>query len=117
MPKIEEALKVDVNRIITSAGAIVKTLQNIDTKEFQDQLEFAFSRAFKELQNEISEPLPEDKTERYKRQEAMITQALEKIENAVVDVCGTWRIPEDTVRADFDEVKPHLNHTLLVFGK
>ena len=107
-------LKADVNRIITSAGAIVKTLH---TKGFQDQFEVALSRAFKELQNEFSEPLPEDKTERYKWQETMITQALEKIEDAVVDVCRTLKIPEDTVRADFDKVKPHLTHTLLIFGK
>jgi len=44
----------------------------------------------------------------------MITQALEKIEDAVVDVCSNWKIPEDTVRADFDKVRPHLNHALLV---
>lgn len=47
----------------------------------------------------------------------MITQAVEKIENAAVDVCSNWEISEDTVRADFDEVKPHLNHALLIFGK
>ena len=37
-PKIEETLKAAVNHIIDSAGAIIKTLQNIDPKEFQDRL-------------------------------------------------------------------------------
>jgi len=102
------------NKIVTSAGAIVKSLQNIDLEEFRDRLEVALSRVFKDLQNEFSEPLPGDKTVRYKRQETMIIQAFEKIEDAVVDICRTWEIPEDTVRADFDEVKPHLIHTLLI---
>ena len=57
---------------------MVKTLQNIDPKVSQDQLEDALLKAFEELQNEFIEPLPEDKTERYKRQETMITQAFEK---------------------------------------
>jgi hypothetical protein len=47
----------------------------------------------------------------------MITQAVKKIEDAVVDVCRTWKISEDTVRADFDTVKPHLIHALLIVGK
>ena len=116
-PKIEETLKAAVNHIIDSAGAIIKTLQNIDPKEFQDRLESELFRVKEELQNEFSEPLPEDKTERYKRQETIITQAIEKMEDAVVKVCRKWKIPEDTVRADFGKVKPHLNHSLLIIGK
>jgi hypothetical protein len=50
-------------------------------------------------------------------QETLITQAFEKIEDATVDVCRTWEIPEDTVRADFDQVKTHLIHALLIVGK
>ena len=115
--KIEEALKASVNQIVDSAGAIIKTLQNIDSKEFQDRLESELSRVKQELQNEFSEPLPEDKTERYKRQETIITQAIEKIEDAIVNVCSNWKIPEDTVRADFGKVKPHLTHFLLIIGK
>jgi SOS response regulatory protein OraA/RecX len=107
-------LKADINRTITNAGAIVKTLKKIDS---QDQLEVALSRVFKDLQNEFSEPLLEDKTERYKQQETLITRAFEKIEDAIVDVCRTWEIPEDTVRADFDKVKPHLIHAPLIVGK
>ena len=110
IPKIEE-LKEAVNQIVSSAGAI-KTLQNIDLKKFK-----RLSRVFKTLQNEFSEPLPEDKTERYKRQETMMTQAFEKIVDTVVDVCRTWDIPEDTVRADFDKIKPHLIRTLLIASK
>jgi len=114
IPKIVETLKVAVNEIITSAGTIIKTLQDIDRKEFQDRLEAALSKGFEELQNEFSEPLPKDKTERYKRQETIITQAVEKSEDILVDICSNWKIPEDTVRADFDKVKPHLIHTLLI---
>lgn len=95
-PQIEETLKAAVNRIITSAKAIIQTLQNIDLKEFQDRLEFELSKIFDELQNLFSEPLPVDKSERYKRQETIITQAVEKIEDAVVDVCINLKIPEDT---------------------
>ena len=95
----------------------MKTLQDIDRKEFQDRLEIALSRVFEDLQNEFSEPLPEDKTERYKWQEIKISQAIEKIEGAIVDVCRTWKIPEDTVRADFGKIKPHLIHALLIVGK
>ena len=117
IPKIEEGLKADIIRIITSAGGIVESLQDIDPKEFQDRLEVALSGAFNELQNEFSEPLPGNKTERYKRQETMVTQAFEKVVDAVVDVCRSWEIPEDTVRADFDKIKPHLIRTLLIIGK
>jgi len=44
----------------------------------------------------------------------VITRALEKIEDTVVNVCRTWQIPEDIVRADFDKTKPHLIHALLI---
>jgi hypothetical protein len=117
IPKIQEKLKAAVNEIATSAGAIIKALQNIDLKEFLKRLEDELPKFFEELQNEFSEPLPEDKTERYKRQETMITQAVEKIEDTLVDVCSNWKIPEDTVRADFDKVKLHLKHTLLIVGE
>ena len=60
--KIQETLIKAVDRTITSAGAIVKTLQKIDPKEFQDRLEDKLSSVFKVLQDEFSEPLPEDKT-------------------------------------------------------
>jgi hypothetical protein len=100
--------------IITGPGSIVKTLQSTDLKEFQDQLELALSRFFKELKKEFSEPLPEDKTEQYKQQETKIIQTLETIEDSLVYVCKTWNIPEDTVRANLDKVKPHLRHFLLV---
>ena len=113
-----EELKEAVNQFVTSAG-VIKILQDIDPKKFQDQLEgnLELSRVFEKLRNEISEPLPEDRTERYNRQETMITQAFEKIVDAVVHVCRTWEIPEDTVRADFDKIKPHLIRTLLIASK
>jgi hypothetical protein len=106
-----------VNLIINNAGAIVKTLKNIDNKQFQDQLDVALSRVFEQLQTEFSEPLPEDRTERYKWQETVIIQAFEWIEDAFVNVSRTWEIPEETVRADFDKVKPHLIRALLIVGK
>jgi hypothetical protein len=93
---------------------MVEMLRDID---FQDKLEVALSRAFEELQNEISEPLPEDRTERCKHQETLISQAFQKIEDVVVNVCRTWKIPEDNVRAAFDKVKPHLIRALLIVGK
>ena len=95
----------------------VSLFPDVDPKEFQNRLESELSRVKQELQNEFSEPLPEDKTERYKRQETFITQAIEKMEDAIVNVCSNWKIPEDTVRADFGKVKPHLTHSLLIIGK
>ena len=50
-------------------------------------------------------------------EKVLLTWAFEKIEDAIVNVYRTWEIPEDTVRTDFDKIKPHLIHTLLIVGK
>jgi len=44
----------------------------------------------------------------------MISRALNKTEDALVRVCSFWEIPETTVRTKFDDMKPHMNHFLLV---
>jgi hypothetical protein len=38
-------------------------------------------------------------------------------EDALVEVCGHWQIPEDTVRTNFDQIKPHIINGVLIVGK
>ena len=47
----------------------------------------------------------------------MISRALNKTEDALVNVCKYWEIPEASVRTKFDDIKPHMNHYLLIVGK
>jgi hypothetical protein len=37
-------------------------------------------------------------------------------EDALVEVCGHWQIPEDTVRTNFDQIKPHIINGVLIVG-
>ncbi|KAF8813511.1 hypothetical protein BYT27DRAFT_7158431 [Phlegmacium glaucopus] len=108
--EFQEAMR----RVTTNTEAMLKSLEDIDLKEFQDRLDVELGHAFEELEKEFSEPPPENQAERYERQKAMITHALEIFEDALVVVCGHWKIPEDTVRTRFDDIKPYIFHGLLI---
>jgi hypothetical protein len=103
--------------VMTDAEAMLKVLHGLDLKDFEDRLRVELFQAFEELKEDFSEPLPENQTERYKQQKIMITHALEKAEDALVNVCGHWEIPENTVRTNFDRIKPHIIYLLLIVGK
>lgn len=111
--KIEE-FKESMSRLVTSAEGMGKVLMDVDVEEFQSRFADELSRTFEELKEEFSEPLPEDQSERYRQQAAMVSQALNKTEDALVTVCGFLNIPEAAVRMTFDDVKPHMNHSLLI---
>lgn len=114
--KIHE-FKETVSRIATSAEEMGAILQDVDLEQFQNRLEMELSRAWESLKEEFSEPLPEDQTKRYQQQAIVISRALEMIEDGLVDVCNIWKIPEAEVRTKFGDIRPHLNHGLLVIGE
>jgi len=104
-----------MNRVVTSAEAMAPLiLQHVDLEEFQNRLVAELSRGLEGLKEELSEPLPENQTERYHQQAIRFARALDIAEDELVNVCGFWKIPEADVRMKFGDIKPHLNHGLLI---
>ena len=104
--------------IVSKAEAMTTAiLQHVDLQEFQKQLQVKLAPAFEQLKQEFSEPLSEDQTERYQQQKIRIARALDMIEDAFVSACGILEIPEVDVRTKFDDIKPHVNHGLLIVGE
>ena len=66
--KINEFKKI-MGQIVTGAEAMGTLLKDanvtMNLEEFQNQFEVALSFVLEELKEEFSEPLPEDRTERY----------------------------------------------------
>ncbi|KAF8813510.1 hypothetical protein BYT27DRAFT_7206858 [Phlegmacium glaucopus] len=110
---VGDALDRDTSISEKFQEAMLKTPHGIDLKEHQDQL----AAEPQELEKEYPKPLPENQTERYKQQKTMITHALDKCEDALVDVCGHWKIPGDTVRTNFGKIKPYIIHALLIIAR
>jgi len=106
-----------MSRVVNSAEAMGTILQDVDLEEFQNIFEIELSRIFEELKKEFSEPLPEEQTERYRQLATTISQAVNGTEDALVNVCGFFNIPEADVRAHYGDIKPHINHALLIVGK
>jgi len=102
-----------MNQVVTNAETLAKMiLKDVPNREeLQNRFEVEGSRAWESLKEEFSEPLPEDQTERYKQQATRIARALDMTEDALVKVCG---LPEADVRAEFDNIKPHISKTLLI---
>jgi len=114
--KINE-LKETMSRVVSGAEGMRTILQDVSLEEFSNRLEVELSRVFEVLKEEISEPLPEDQTERYRQQAIRISRGLDMIEEALVIVCRFSKIPEADVRMKFGHIKPHINHALLIIGK
>ena len=118
--KTNESKKI-MGQVVTGAEEMSTLLKDanvtMNLEEFQNQFAVALSFVLEELKEEFSEPLPEDRTERYYQQAIMISQALSKTEDALVNVCKYWEIPETPIRTKSDDIKPHMNHFLLIVGK
>jgi len=70
-----------------------------------------------ELKAEFSEPLPEDKSEAYKKREEAVDRALDKLEGAFVEVYGHWHVPEAEARERFSHVKAPIRRVVLLVGE
>jgi len=119
IPSVSEKInefKDTLSRIVVNAEGMGTILQDVDLEEFQKRFELQLSSSWEALNQEFSEPLPDNQTERYQQQAIVISAALEMIEDSLVEVCQFWKIPEADVRTKFDDIKPHLNHGLLVIA-
>lgn len=114
-----QALQETINQVVTGTEGFVAMLrlQHVDFEDFINQLQAELSRGFEGLKEEFSEPLPEDQTDRYQQQVLRVTRALDLGEDTLVKVCGFWKVPEPDVRTGFGNIKPHINHGLLIIGK
>lgn len=69
-----------------------------------------------DLKKEFSEPLPKDQTDRYQQRSTMVARALDTTEDALVNVCQVSRITGSAVRTKLCDIKPRLNHSLLIIA-
>ncbi|TFK44809.1 hypothetical protein BDQ12DRAFT_717958 [Crucibulum laeve] len=68
------------------------------------------------LKVELSEPLPEDRNDRYRARAAMISISLLKVEDAFVKVVAICAISESDARSRFQELRPGVERVLLITG-
>jgi len=122
--KIAE-LKASVQDLVKSAEAlahpqgslVARTDIKIDFDEFRRRLSDKIDIILEELKTEFSEPLPEDRSEGYKKREEVVDRALEKLEGALVEVYGHWHVPEAEARERFSQVKPQIRRVVLLVGE
>lgn len=84
--------------------------------EFIRSLNVGIDKAIKHIQVEFSEPLPENRTERYKSREVAVDYALQLIEDVYVKACKLDGISEDQAREKFGGVRPHIRSVVLIMG-
>jgi len=114
--ELAQQFQETMNQVVTGAEAMGAMLQHVDFEDFQKQFLVELSRDLEALKEEFSEPLPEDQTERYQQQALRFSRALDLSEEALVNVCGFWKVPEADVRKSFGDIKPHINHGLLIIA-
>lgn len=96
-------------------GSLVARTNNFD--EFFRRLSDKVNIILEELKVEFSEPLPEDRSEGYKKREEAVDRALDKLESAFVEVYGHWQVPEAEARERFSHVKPQIRRVVLLVGE
>ena len=121
--KIAE-FKASVQDLVKSAevlapqGSLVaRTDININPDEFIRRLSDKIDIILEELKAEFSEPLPEDKSEGYRKREEVVEWALDKLEGAFVEVYGHWHVPEAEAKERFSHVKAPIRRVVLLVGE
>jgi hypothetical protein len=121
--KIAE-FKASVQDLVKSAEAlapqgslVARTDININPDEFVRRLSDKIDIVLEELKAEFSEPLPEDRSEGYKKREEAVDRALDKLEGAFVEVYGHWHVPEAEARERFSHVKAPIRRVVLLVGE
>jgi vacuolar-type H+-ATPase subunit H len=120
--KIQE-FKHTLTEIVSKTEALRHEVQdeitkhNLTLEDISDRLSDELAIVFKELQTEFSEPLPENKTERYKCRETIVSSAMSKIEDAFVKVAAIWQMSEDKARTSFQTISPHIQKIVLITCK
>lgn len=100
----------------TQGALVARTNTNINYDEFFQRFSGKIDTILEDLKAEFSERLPEDRSERYKAREVAVDRALEKLENAFVEVYGHWHVPEAEAREKFSHVKPQIRRVVLLVG-
>jgi hypothetical protein len=123
--KIAE-FKASVQDLVRSAEALkmgpaqglgARTNIHIDFDEFYQMLSEQSDLILEQLKAELSEPLPEDRSEGYKKREEAVDRALDKLEGALIKVYGHWHIPEAEAKERFSHVKPQIRRVVLLVGE
>ena len=116
--------KASVQDLVKSAEAlapqgslVARTDININPDEFIRRLSDKIDIILEELKAGFSEPLPEDRSEGYKKREEAVDRALDKLEGAFVEVYEHWHVPEVEAKERFSHVKAPIRRVVLLVGE
>ncbi|CAA7259093.1 unnamed protein product [Cyclocybe aegerita] len=117
--KLEE-FKVVIDDLVNSAQSFHEIVQkHCDEKGFSIE-EIAglvakeVEKILEDLKAEFNEPLPEDQDEWYRELDIKVSNVLDWIEDAVVEVAKTLDISESESREAFRVIKPHIKRFILI---
>ncbi|KAF8519084.1 hypothetical protein JB92DRAFT_2900827 [Gautieria morchelliformis] len=113
--KIEE-FKVAMAKVVSSTREFGDRLGR-DGLDFEELFATELNAILDELKTEFSHPLPGDETPRQAQRDKVISSALSKVENVIVNTTGLWGVPEETSRLHFQEFEPHVKNVLFVSGQ
>ncbi|TFK44810.1 hypothetical protein BDQ12DRAFT_36758 [Crucibulum laeve] len=119
--KITE-FKGEILQVVSNTQSLAKGLSaaleehGFTLDDISEKLSLEFALVMEEMKTELSEPLPEDQTDRYRVRATMISISLQKVENAFVKVMAMCAISESDARSRFQELRPGIEHVLLITG-
>ncbi|KAJ3504620.1 hypothetical protein NLJ89_g7843 [Agrocybe chaxingu] len=122
LPEAQEKLeefKVAIDDLVNSAQSFQGIVQkHCDEKGFRLEEIAALvatevEKILEDLKAEFNEPLPEDQDEWYRELDIKVSNVLDWIEHAVVEVAKTLDISESESREAFRVIKPHIKRFIL----
>ncbi|KAF8507295.1 hypothetical protein BU17DRAFT_16275, partial [Hysterangium stoloniferum] len=112
----------NITDLVSNAAVLRDEIQseiqkrNITIENISDMLSAELAVVFEQLQTEFTEPLPENKTERYKQRERMVSITMIKVEDAFVICATTWDVSENDARAQFQSISLPVKQVVLGAG-
>lgn len=109
-----------MTNVIISAGELRREIESkvsshgITLQVFSEMLAHQLEIVAEELKAEFPPP---DHAEHHEDRVKIISRALIKVEDVVVQVCATISVSEVDVRAHFRNITPHLRDALIIIGK
>ncbi|KXN85350.1 hypothetical protein AN958_11450 [Leucoagaricus sp. SymC.cos] len=90
--------------------------KDITMDHVSEVLSEEIGKAYKELKDDITVPLPENPSEKAKRRSELIEEALRKVDRAYVQAMVRLGIPDEQADQQFQAVLPKIHNVLLVAG-
>lgn len=118
-----ENFKDGMTQIVDQAQKIHTEIHNaipgkgITIEHVTDLLSRELAQIYHGLENEVNDPLPEDRGERASARARLIRQVMEKVGVAYIHVLTEVGVPREQAETQFSEFSPKLTHALLIAGK